>query len=117
MSPWLQGPCCLPPAVQQAAAPCSAECSTSSFALEEEHLEEEEIRSRCKPRLPEESGVPWVPLTPLSVVRAEGKAMSGGGKNWKSPCSHCVNKYCMHSRDCYKGKSVSLYTVIDVSWS
>lgn len=73
-----QGSCRLQPAVRQASAPFSEERTANSFALEEKHLEEEEIRNRCIPSSPEEFGVLWVPLTPLSVVRAEGKAMEGG---------------------------------------
>lgn len=106
----LQGSCHLQSAVPQASASFSEERTANSFALEEKHPEEEEIRNRCIPSSPEEFGVPWVPLTPLSVVRAEGKATSGRGKKWKSPCSCCVNQYCVHSRDCCKGKTVSLYS-------
>lgn len=105
-----QGSCCLQSAVRQTPAAFSEERTATGFALEEKHLEEEEIRNRCIPSSPEEFGVQWVPLTPLSVVRAEGKAASGRGKKWKSPCSCCVNQYCIHSRDCCKGKSVSLYS-------
>lgn len=75
-----QGSRHLESAVQQASAPFLEERTANSFALEEKHLEEEEIRSRCIPSSAEESGVLWVPLTPLSVARAEGKAVSGRGK-------------------------------------
>ncbi|KAK4808947.1 hypothetical protein QYF61_013581, partial [Mycteria americana] len=61
-----QGSCRLQSAVRQASASFSEERTANSFALEEKHPEEEEIRNRCIPSSPEEFGVLWVPLTPLS---------------------------------------------------
>lgn len=53
-----QGSCHLQPAVQQASAAFPEERTANSFALEEKRLEEEEIRNRCIPSSPEESGSP-----------------------------------------------------------